>query len=486
MYHEHPLKILRNAIKNIWLLIFPILRGIRSLTIDFHSFYTWIRGAWFDILILAVILGYGYFRWLFTWYRLDKNHIRVASGIFIKRENSIPYKNISTVTAEHSFYLRPFKAARLKIDTCAGNFGTVDLSLLVKAKDLKILQKRLPEMELKNRKIFEFKPKWYTIVFFSFVFSSSLSGAVYLSAFIFQSGRIIRDIMEQELTDMYKIANEISENVSAKASMEIPPIALILGVIVVGTWIFSFISNIFRYSGFVMKKDTHILRVISGFITKRVYHIIPDKINYVDIRQSLLMKIFNISSVNISCSGYGRSKYELPVLLPILTKSQTNKALDLLGFEQYLTDIKTRPERLSLWSYISVPTFFVCTIPIAAYIISKNFSMISQIVLFIAIMAEIPFIWLIIVKIVAHFTTGITVKENFCCIRYSRFYAFHTILVDKSKLVKIQVFQDVIDEKIGRCRLDFYFNSEVKKVNKVKGLKLKDAKKIIEMFENMK
>lgn len=486
MYHEHPLKILRHAIKNIWLLIFPVLRGIRSFSLDFDAFYNWVTGAWFDLLIVIAILSYGYFRWLFTWYRFDKNHIRFTSGIFIKTENAIPYKNISTVTAEHSFYLRPFKAARVSIDTCAGNFGTVDMSLLVRSKDLKMLQKRLPEMKLKGRKIFEFKPKWYTIVFFSFVFSSSLSGAIYLATFIFQAGRIISDIMQTELSDVYKIANEVSENVSTKVSVEIPPIALILGFIVVGTWLFSFIVNIFRYSGFVMKKDVHILRVISGAVTKRVYHILPQKINYVDIRQNLLMKIFHISSVNISCSGYGRSKYELPVLLPILTKNQTNKALDLLDFNKYLIDRKVKPERLSIGSYIGVPTCFAVGIPIVSYIVSRLFPEISRIVFFIAIMAVIPFIWLIIVKIAAHFTTGITVEDDFCCIRYSRFFAFHTILADKNKLVKIQVFQDVIDEKIGRCRLDFYFNSELTKVNKVKGLKVSDAKKIIEKFENIK
>ncbi len=482
MYHEHPLKILKHSVKNIWLLIFPILRGIRSASLDFDAFYTWICGAWFDLIILIIFIGFGYFRWLFTWYRFDENHIRLMTGIFVKTVNSIPYKNISAVSSQYSFYLRPLKAAKVSIDTCAGTFGTVDMSLLVRRRDLKMLQKKFPEMKLRDKNPFKFKSKWYTIVFFSFIFSSSLSGVIYLATFIFQAGRIVSDLMQMELSNMFKIANNVSENVSAKVAVEIPPVALILGFILIGTWLFSFISNIFRYSGFVMKKDVHILRIVSGAFTKRIYHIMHEKINYVDLRQSLLMKIFNISSVNISCSGYGRSRYELPVLLPILTKNQTNKALDLLDFNKYLTDRKVKPERLSLWSYISVPTFFASAIPIAAYVASRFIPGISHILFSITVLTEIPLIWLIVVKIAAHFTTGITVEDDFCCIRYSRFYAFHTILADKSKLVKIQIFQDVIDEKIGRCRMDFYFNSELTKVNKVKGIKIADAKKIIEKF----
>ena len=110
MYHEHPLKIIKNAAKNIWLLVFPLLRGIRTFTLDFNAFYTWIKGAWFDILVILFILGFGYFRWLFTWFRFEKNNVCLISGIFVNKEIIIPYKNISAVTAEHSFFLRPFKA----------------------------------------------------------------------------------------------------------------------------------------------------------------------------------------------------------------------------------------------------------------------------------------------------------------------------------------------------------------------------------------
>ena len=251
MYHEHPLKIIKNAAKNIWLLVFPLLRGIRTFTLDFNAFYTWIKGAWFDILVILFILGFGYFRWLFTWFRFEKNNVCLISGIFVNKEIIIPYKNISAVTAEHSFFLRPFKAAKVSVDTCAGTFGTSDMSLLIRREDLKMLRRKLPEVHKEGKKTFEFKPKWFTIVFFSFVFSNSLSGIVYLSTFLFQSGRIIKDLLETELVEFIKLAN----GVSAKLALKIPPAAIILGFLVIITWLFSFAANILRYAGFIMKKD---------------------------------------------------------------------------------------------------------------------------------------------------------------------------------------------------------------------------------------
>lgn len=482
MIHEHPLKILKHAKSSIWLLIFPILRGIRSFSLDFDAFYTWITGGWFDLLVLIVILAFGYFRWLFTWMRLGKNHIRVMSGIFVKRVTEMPYKSISVITAQHSFYLRPFHAVRVHVDTDAGVFGTTDLSMLLHRDELKKIQRKLPKIVRKEKKTFTLSSKWYKIIFFSFVFSSSLSGAVYVSALIFNAGRIVMEAMRDDWSEMYRIANDVSENMSEGVPVDIPPIAIILMFIVLGTWLLSFIINIFRYSDFVMKKDTHIMRIISGAFTRRIFNIIPEKINYLDLRQSFITKLFRVSSLNISCSGYGKGKNELPVLLPLLTQREANDALDMLGFKKYLVRRKVRPVKSSVISYISIPLTAAAVIFAAGRLTVYFLPQLSNIMFFVVLILEIPFIWLTIVKLYAHATTGVTVEDDFCCIRYSRFFAYHTILADKNKLVKIQIFQSLINKKTGTCRLDFYFNSEKTRAHKVKELRVEDAQKIIEQL----
>ena len=65
MYHEHPLRILKYSAKNIWLLIFPFLRGLRTYHFSKDFFYTWIQGAWKDILVIGVIVLFGFIRWFF-------------------------------------------------------------------------------------------------------------------------------------------------------------------------------------------------------------------------------------------------------------------------------------------------------------------------------------------------------------------------------------------------------------------------------------
>ena len=99
MYREHPIKILRHAAKNIWLLIFPVLRAVRSYNLDFDALYHWLTGLWIDVIFLAVMAAFGYFRWLFTFYRLGNHHIRHTTGMFIKTETVIAYDRISALLA---------------------------------------------------------------------------------------------------------------------------------------------------------------------------------------------------------------------------------------------------------------------------------------------------------------------------------------------------------------------------------------------------
>lgn len=480
MYHEHPLKILKNSFKNIWLLVFPLLRGLKTMRLDFDVLYAWIKGTWFDLLVLLLILGFGYLRWSFTWFRFGSDEVSLMSGIFVKRETSIPYENISAVTSEHSFYLRPFKAVRINIDTCAGVMKKSDMSLIVRISDMRRFNRSIPTViHAKIGKPFELKPKWFSIVFFSFVFSSSLSGAVYISAFFFQFGRISKELMENELRSAL---DAITGQVAANFALSVPPAAVFLGILIITTWLLSFTANILRYAGFTMKKDNRFIEVKMGAATRRHFRIITPKINYIDMRQSFIMKIFRKTSLNISCSGYGNQKNELPVLLPVLSRRQANSAMDILDFGKRIGKRTFSSDRSALITFTGIPVCIAGLVPLAASLIMRLVPSVSDFTVFFAVMVEIPVIWMIVIRIIALFTSGISFEDSFICVRYSRFFSFHTVLADKKKLVKVQIVQNPVQKKIGRCRMDFYFSSEYPKKNKLYGMNIKNAEKILAML----
>ena len=127
LYHEHPLKILKYSAKNIWLLIFPLLRGIKAYRLDVNRLYEWVKGSWFDILIITVILLFGYIRWKFSLITVTKYSIVHRQGIIFKIKTDIPIKNLSSVTIEHPFHLRIFGAVKFYADTRSGTTPSNDM-----------------------------------------------------------------------------------------------------------------------------------------------------------------------------------------------------------------------------------------------------------------------------------------------------------------------------------------------------------------------
>ena len=136
-----------------------------------------------------------------------------------------------------------------------------------------------------------------------------------------------------------------------------------------------------------MKKNKRSLEIKMGTITRRSFHIVSDKINYIDMRQSMIMKIFRKTSLNISCSGYGNEKNELPVLLPILNRKQSNRALDILDFGKRIGKRTIASQRAAVITFAGIPLSLCLGIPVAAKILIYYIPSIYQFVLFFAIMA---------------------------------------------------------------------------------------------------
>ena len=85
VYREHPIKILRYSAKNLWLLIFPLLRSLRFYPFSLQKLIDWGAGAWFDLLVALLILGIGTLRWHACTYYFDEVSIRSQSGLLLRR-----------------------------------------------------------------------------------------------------------------------------------------------------------------------------------------------------------------------------------------------------------------------------------------------------------------------------------------------------------------------------------------------------------------
>lgn len=476
MHREHPLRIVRYSIKNIWLLTLPILRSIFTLRASPELFAGWLRGAWFDILILLLILAFGWMRWHCRRFSVVQGKIFVEDGLFFRRIRCFSFSQLSVLTLESPLWLKPVRACYVCADTHAGSAHKHDLRLLIRNADAELFRSPMPE--LRHTVHFSGRPQVHPlrIICFSLVFSSSLSGALYLAAFWFQGGRIARDLIaEFALVQRFDEASHIASSLSG-----IPPAAAGIGILILSMWLLSFLNNLLRYGKFLMQTDKRLLFVSSGIFTKRSFWLQTDKINFLDIRQNLLMKLCRVFSLTLNCPGYGSQRGTIPVCLPILTRRETLTTLPLLFTGAKPLQNQVRVPWTAWWGYVWAPVLGLTLVLPAAYLLVQIFPAVAEIIGFLRFMAVIPLCWKLLIQLTALATNGVALSDSHICLRYCKGFVFHTILTRKEHVAKLTITQYPWQRWFGKCNAVFYFRTEGKRRCMVKNISLSELHALME------
>ena len=457
MCREHPLRILRYCTKYLWLLIFPILRGAYHFATK-EDVFAWVRGTWFDLLILFLIAGFGFLMWFFRRFTIENGQIYVQDGVIVTRRRYLPLQNLSAMTIEYPLFLRPIGAAYVYADTASGLLQATDIKLMIRRRDEEMFLKAIPHNHDGKRTHYHHRGGVWRVLLFSMIFSSGLSGAVYFALFWFQSGRIARDLIEEfRLTERL---NTVSEEL-AKKLMGIPPAAVTIGILILSMWLVSFIRNVLRYGGFELHSDQHTVSIRSGLVNRRHIQLVNRKINFVDLRQNLLTKLCRIFSLAVNIPGYGNQQGSIPVCMPILTAKEIGETMPMLFPGLQISHRTMKPPWHSWYGYICMPLYAgLAVYPVMQYA-RGLFPRFADIINFLALMLYIPIIWKLIIQVVAFLTTGLSITEGRICVRYCEWTTFHTVIADTDCIVKVRIHRHIWQRWSGKCHVLLYFQSEV-------------------------
>lgn len=470
-YKEHKLRILRYSIRNLWLMIFPLLRLVTILTFNPEGFRAWLEGVWVDLLVLFAIMIFGFVRWCCTNVKITDNAVIYSEGVIFHVRTEIPLENISLFTMEKPFYLLPMRAVKVNIDTRAGFFRTTDLKLLLRKKDADDLNSRIPLLTHAVRKNDISKPDFLSILIFSVFFSSGFSGAFYIAAFLVKGGDIAYDIILMSLNRI----TETTEKLTSGFILKIPGAAVAVGTFFLCAWILSFLVNVQRYSRFEVLSDKKVLNVVCGLFNRRSYSINFDHLNYYDLRQNLIMYFFNYVSLNINCAGYGTGSRHLPVLIPIVKEEELENRFQQFGVISS-RKMKYKPRYNSWWNYTWIPLTISVSLPKLTKLAADFLPDFSELIVFSGRMLMIPSVWFVIIKIFAMLFSGVTLKDNNVIVKCCKSNSFHTVSADKDNIVKVEIMQSPFQKYLnGKCRLTFWICGEGVSKYSVRAMDLNDA-----------
>lgn len=481
VYREHPIKILRYSAKNLWLLIFPLLRSLRFYPFSFQNLIDWGAGAWFDLLVALLILGIGTLRWHACTYYFDEVSIRAQSGILLQRATEIPLERISSTVEEHPFYLRPLRAACLRISTAAGAMPDADMQLTLHLRDLHRLRQHIPVLRNEGAEAAAYHtPAWRTLLF-SALFSSSFSGAVYIATLCFQGGRIISDLVQQFQ------AQQILEDAADRASSAfhgVPRIAVTIGIVILALWLISFGRNLLWYGRFKIRFGQEFISVHTGILTRRRYHLRDRDIIFPDLRQNLVMKIGGMVSLHIRCPGYGSRRDTLPVLIPLIRKKSSQPLLEKLHAVPVLEHptLRAKSNIRFFWSFVWPPVIGLCAIIPVRIFLLWLLPQVGAIIRFFSVMLIIPLVWLLCIRIVALFTESVTMDERHLQMHFCSWFTFHTITVEHSRVVRTDIMQTPMQKQYGVCHLYITCNGPRQQRFKLTALPETKARRIMEIL----
>lgn len=477
MKRQHKIAILKYTTKNFWLLLIPLVRGLIAMNFDF---YNWVRGAYLDIIVILLIFGLALLRWAFVRFELLEDGFYVKSGIILRSEYTVPYRVLSCVTAKKAVWLRPIRAVTVSLDSdshsVSNKRGRADVEVIMTLKDYRELYKKAPRnyRDADKAKITYYASK-SNLVFFSLVFSSALSGVIFWATLFIQGGRIVGDRLESIfLTTVSDVTERVQTIIDG-----VTPFSVALSLVIAGSWLISFVSNLLRHINFRAYRRGENVFVENGFFSRWKYYINSRRVNYADLRQNLLMKICRVMSVHVSCTGYGKNRNELPVFVPITTRDRVIGSMRLLLPDLSPTETTLRTRKSYIMPFIWGPLLLTAALPAAAVYASKLFPGWGGIIKFLLIMGEIPSLYMLAVGITGKFSTGIGIGTDSVTLRYCRASQFHTVIVPKDKIAYIRLTRTIFQLLNGTADVHVYTRGEHAAKHRIRGIPAAQAETLM-------
>lgn len=446
MRREHPLRILRYSARNLWLLGIPLLRSLPFLLRDPANLMHWLRGVWVDLLVLLCILGFGWLRWRRREFSCEGGILHVREGIFLRRQSWLPAAALSSMQLASPFWGRPFGIVRLR----ASAAGAPDVQLFLRREDAARLRMLLPKAHPSGNAGCRYRAAFRRILLFSVLCSSSLSGALYTAVFWLQGRRIAGDLLEkmQLSAHLQAAAHRLTQLLHC-----LPPAAAAASVIVLAAWLLSLVRNLLLYGRFSMETGAAMVFLRSGVLTVRESLLRIRRINFLELRQNLLMLLLGQYALAVNCPGYG-ARGRLPVCLPLLSGQEAQRLMPLLLEGAALHKPSLRPPLSAWWGYLWAPLTGTGAVLLLCPLLQRNFPNISSILLLLQWILLIPLGWRCIVGVAALCTSGIHAQRGMLCLRICRGFAFRTVIADAGRIASVRILQYPWQRVTGKCHLE--------------------------------
>lgn len=460
---EHPAAIPGHIPYYYLLLLLPLLRGARYFHLP-NGFPRWLRGAWFDGAVVAALLLLSAVAWGQRTYDMTPHRLRLCRGLMWRRTTRIPLRWVSTLTVERPLWLRWLGAARVSADTDAGNHRLADVRLTVWRRQATLF---IPDSESGAYLSAKARRIWLLCL----LTSDSTGGVLLLAAALRQSSVLLGESIRHQVVDNLEAA--------ADALALIPRTAALLILIVALGWGVSTVRHLLRHLPFALCRREDTLTVYMGMLTRRIHCCAMGAINYVDIRQTLAAHLLKVYTVYINCTGYGKDKNTLSVVIPPCRRRRMAQEWEILFPHLRPCRLTLHPAKGALLRYLRLPLLLLLLLPLGGQMAGRLFPPWRELAIYLSLLALLPCLWLGAVQIAARRKAGIGYDGGQVWLCYAGRLSIHRVTIPREKVAAVHLRQSLWQRRRGVCDLRIYSHHEFRRPHRVRHLNYNDVKELL-------
>ncbi len=446
-FKAHPLMILKFMRPTMIILLWPIVLGIVQYLTQRNL--EGITGL--SIIVVGVILAVGILSW--SSYSLEcdteKRILIITYGFFFKRIAKIDIKKLSSVQATQNPLDYLFRAVTFKINTEAGIHNRTDFQFKLSFKHAK----EISEIFYSKDDYKEIKYTALKVAILAATTSSAFTGLFVGVPIINRAGAFLGTGIENLLEEI--------KHISEKVENYFPPIVNTVTIILLIAYFFSFVYSFFRYVNFKLFVGQKKLEVRAGIFVRERTSFRKSAINNLKTEQTLLMQIMKRYALKVSVGGYGDTKSESEVVIPLGAKKEIDNKLSKY-FSRFVGEKEgIRPKRSHLTEsrFYFMPAIYLLIVGLLSIFFVITFDDLTRFIVFTTAVIAGWILCYAYMGIYEYKYATISFGDNIYA-RSSRGLRTYELYCPKENIGEIRLIRFIPDRYYKTCRVRVLVRSE--------------------------
>ncbi|MDR1565650.1 MAG: PH domain-containing protein [Oscillospiraceae bacterium] len=438
---ESPFKILTRTWKTLLIILVPLISRIFLAP---ANTMTIIVSAGFNLLFLILLFVHYVLVWRNTGIGVESGTIDAERGYWFSRSKHMSVDEMVSLETEKTVFTALLGAFRVHIRSAAHS-KKPDETFFINRKKLKALRKSFG-FHFETSESIRFKASNKSTLIMALSGSNAAAGLLISIPFLRTIGSIVgRDTTGEVYAFLSERIQEILPFLDAATLMAAT--AFFLG------WLVNFVDVVFRYSNFYSWRDSKYLFTRAGLLAQRSMQLAVDKIHVIDIRETLIMHIFGLSSVYLLAEGYEKHREQKIPLIPASTIKEQNRVLFQFFPYHSRSVANIHPSSRDRLKYVYPGIIAAAAAAFGGIVLTRILPVWARPISVLTALIMVFALWYIIIASMTSRRAGLKICSDCLIICGMRGLTMHTQKIPRGKLEAISITQNPFQQMKGLCNI---------------------------------